>query len=111
MYYFSQLLLEVLDEENANKYIQLEPLCTNPNLYKYLRRLEPKSDDGNDLWDVSKWEGVFLLDPTIPKDQEEITQKFNVTRDRKESIDEQEEDMEKTAHTKYFNLLYLCKTI
>ena len=99
------------DEENANEYIQLGSLCISPNLHKNLRCLKPKSVDDNDLWDISKWKDVFLLGLTIPKDQEEIAEKFNVTRDWKEYVDGREEDMEKTVCKKYSNLLYLCKTI
>ena len=47
-YHFSQLLSEVPKDDNANEYIQLEPLCTKPNLPKYVRCLEPKLDDEKD---------------------------------------------------------------
>ena len=88
-----------------NTYIQLEPLCTNPNLLKYVRCMQPKSVDDNDLLDWSEWKDTFLLDPTMPKDQEEIAGKFNVTRDRKEYIDARRKDMENTVCTEYFNPL------
>ena len=54
---------------------------------------------------------MFLLDPTIPKDQEEIAKEFNATSSWKEYVDAQREDMENTVCTKYFSLLNLCKTL
>ena len=110
-YYFSHLLSEVPDDENAREYIQLEPLCTTPNLQNYLRRLKPKSVEASDLCDISKWNDIFLLDPTTPKHEEEIAEKFNVTRDWKGYVDRLKEDTEKAVCTKYFNLLYLCRTL
>ena len=106
-YYFSHLLSEVPDDENAREYIQLEPLCTTPNLQNYLRRLKPKSVEASDLCDISKWNDIFLLDPMLPKHQEGIAEKFNVTGDWKEYVDGPKEGMEKTGCTNYFNLLYM----
>ena len=60
---------------------------------------------------ISKWKDTFLLDPTIPEDQGEIANRFNVITGWKENVDGQTEDMEDNVCTKYFSILYLCKTI
>ena len=86
-HYFSWLLSEVPKDKNTNKYIQLEPLYTNPNLLKYVRCLKPKLDNDKYLWDLSKWKDIFLLSLTKPEDQEQIADKFSVTAGWKEYVD------------------------
>ena len=58
-----------------------------------------------------KMEGHVSSRSNNTRRSRKIAKEFNVSTGWKEYVDGWKEDMEKNGCTKYFNLLYLCKTI
>ena len=77
-YHFCQLLLEVPNDECTNEDMQLEPLCTNPNLLKDVRCLVPKFDNDKGLLDISKWKYISSRSNKTRRSRKNAN-KFNAT--------------------------------
>ena len=106
--FFSQLLSKVPEEDDNKAYMQLELLCSNPNLPKYMMwlKLKPQPHDLKDKWNISKFED----DLSVIQQNLRIRQKmFNVPRCQahiKSTSREKERRQPKTACA--WNILDCC---
>ena len=102
----------MLDDNGVNEYVQLEPLCTNPNLPKYMRQLEPNNGDIKKGWDTFQLQDIFVCGPTNSDDQCKIAEKFEILAEWKNYVKEQNKySYDESVCVMYFNLLYQCRTV